>query len=247
MAFIFLTTPTSGTGSLDRVIRAIGGDKYKRITVREKALDKKKEGYTYLDANSNNFYWFQGDKFLEDSIDLSRFKLIFHFRDPRDLACNQYWWALSHPNLSDSPDVAENKRVEIEKRGLESYVSVKRNISCFSKFIALSNSLKKENIVCTSYAQICVAFDLLVYKLCEIFEQSPDNCMDKLLIERPENILDNAKYASGIGQWKGSDLSPGRFKRELSTAKALFLTDLYKNELDFCGRHDANFLAHHYK
>ncbi len=246
MAYIFVTAPTSGTASMGRIVSAImpRGVKMKRLV--SPALAEPGEGGTWLDPDSRTVYWFQGPRHWNPAIDLSRFTCIVHMRDPRDLACNQYWWALQHPNTTVTPEVAEARRLKVEREGIDKYVMGRNNQGSYDMLMSVSDSPVGDRATYTSYAQLCCAFDLLADRLCQAFGRRQREVAEALQVERPENLWSNPDWVKVGGTWKGTDVTPRRFAKELQPETIEAVTAKYARELEFCRHRDADFLAYHY-
>ncbi|OYX35511.1 MAG: hypothetical protein B7Y99_03095 [Caulobacterales bacterium 32-69-10] len=219
----------------------------RRLTKPALAAPGPEEEGTFVDPDANTIWWFQGPRHWNPEIDVSRFKVMVHFRDPRDLACNQYWWALQHPNTKDSPEEAERKRLKVEAMGLEKYALGRNNFAAYAPMMAISEGPTGDDTTYTSYAQLCSAFDLLVDNLCRVFDCSPSSVAEKLIGERPESLFNNPDWVKVGGTWKGADISPGRYRRELSPEGIKQLTEKWRKELDFCAQRDASFLSYLYE
>lgn len=244
---LFATTPTSGTASMGRILRAIARG-WHVVRVNSPAADDPGPDRTFLDpAAKKTIYWFQGGTHWNDAIDLSPFRAIVHLRDPRDLACNQFWWALQHPNLTDPPEVAAQWRRSVEAMGIDEYVFIADNSLSTRMIRQIVASPIGPSIACTSYAQLCCAFDLIIESLCDLFGTSRRYAADTLHQERPENVQANSQWIKVGGTWQGADISPGRFRRELRPETAERLTRKYAGELAMMRGWDAPFLAHHYE
>ena len=248
MAYVFICTPTSGTASMLRILQTIGGPSLRMKAAGGPASLEKKEGATFLDAKAPNvLYWFRGPRHWDSTLDVSPFRMIAHYRDPRDLACNQYWWALQHPNTHDAPEVAEEKRRKVEEGGIDRYVLGRNNKASYQMLTDLSDGPLGDAATWTSYNQLCCAFDYMVDNLCRAFNRAPSQVADALRIERPENLFANPDWVKVGGTWKGSDVTPGRFRGDLQPETVEELTKKLKPELAFCARRDAPFLRHHYE
>lgn len=231
-----------------RILQAIAPRLRLRAATALASLERSDaEKRTVLDPRAAEIcYWFRGPRHWNPDLDLSAFRVIAHFRDPRDLACNQYYWALQHPNDRDTPEVAAAKRVKVEAAGIDHYVSGRNNSDTYGMLMGLSDSPLGDVVTWTSYAQLCCAFDYLTDSLCRTFNRAPSQVAEALRIERPENLGGNPNWVKVGGTWKGSDVTPGRFRRDLLPETAEAVTRKHAAQLAFCRRRDAPFLAHHY-
>lgn len=247
MAFIFLCTPTSGSASMLRILQIIGGPSLRLKASKGPASLENRPDATFLDARQAQvLYWFRGPRHWVPSLDLSDFRLLAHFRDPRDLACNQYWWALQHPNTHDTPEVADEKRAKVAATGIDAYALGRNNRASYAALMGLSDGPLGDAVTWTSYNQLCTAFDYMVDNLCRAFGRAPSAVAEALRPERPENLGGNAEWVKVGGTWKGSDVTPGRFRRDLRPETAEAITRKHTAELAFCRYRDASFMAHHY-
>lgn len=247
MAYIFFCTPTSGTASMLRILQIMGGRGVRLRASAGPAALAPAEGHTFLDPTARDtLTWFRGPRDWNPTLDLSAFTVIAHFRDPRDLACNQFWWALQHPNTHDTPERAAEKRAKVERMGIDAYALGRNNGEGYAKLAALSDSPIGDAVTWTSYNQLCCAFDYMVDNLCRTFGRAPSEVAPLLRMERPENLAGNAQWVKVGGTWKGSDVMPGRFRRDLKPETQDAMTAKLAAELAFCRRRDAPFMAHHY-
>jgi len=247
MAFVMFCTPTSGTASLLRILKVIGGPRLRMCAAKGPARLEPAEGHTFLDpAERDVLTWFRGPRDWNEALDLSAFTVIAHFRDPRDLACNQFWWALQHPNTHDTPERAAEKRAKVERMGIDAYALGRNNSEAYGKLMALSDGPQGDAVTWTSYNQLCCAFDYLMDSLCRAFGRAPSEVAGALRAERPENLTQNPAWVKVGGTWQGSDVMPGRFRRDLRPETQAAMTARLAAELAFCRRRDAPFMAHHY-
>lgn len=229
-----------------RIMQIIGGRGLRLKAVNAPPALEKQEGTTFLDARANILYWFRGPRYWNRSLQTDAFRIIGHFRDPRDLACNQYWWALQHPNTHDALEVTEQKRREVEARGIDSYALGRNNRASYEMLMGLSNLPIGDVVTWTSYAQLCCSFDHMVDNLCRTFNRAPSHVAEELRIERPENLGGNPDWVKVGGTWKGSDVSPGRYRRDLHEDTVHAITVKHREELAFCRQRDTNYLGHFY-
>ncbi len=244
MAVIVFTSPTSGTASLDRIVHAVGKGR-PFLRVNSPATPKGSAEGTPIDPDSDQIYWFQGPRYWNPAIPLEKCQVIAHVRDPRDLACNQYWWALQHPNDRDPPEVAEEKRRKVEAAGIDAFVLAANYADLYAVYrdIAVREA---GNTVWTSYTQLCSAFDYLVFSLATLLEREPRDFVKKLIVERPENLGGNANWSKVGAVWQGADIGPGRFRRELQPETIKAAGRRFAEELAFCRSKEPDFLRPHY-
>jgi len=247
MAYLFFCTATSGTASMLRIIRTIAGPGMILREIGDVMGFTPEAGKGFIDrSRSDTISWIRNPKFWDPALDLSGIGLIGHFRDPRDLACNQYWWALQHPNLTDSPELAAARLAKIEAGGIDKYAVNRNNNNAFRMMSSVSDGPLGDTATWTSYSQLCCAFDYLMDGLCKRFGRAPSEVAEALRIERPENLGGNPDWVKVGGTWKGSDITPGRFRRELRPESVAEITRRNAHLLAYCRQRDAGFLEHHY-
>lgn len=246
MAAIVLTTTTSGTAALQRIIRRIAPAGHRFVPVSTPVTETAEEPGLLLDPAEPVIYWFQGTRFWDPTIDLSPFTVILHLRDPRDLICNLYWWALQHPVPGAMPEAVAAERAAVEALGIDGFARDRDLSPVFRRLNEVSEGPFGEAVTYTSYAQLCCAFDLLVERLCRAFGRPVRDVLPKLALERPENLRRNPNWLKVGGTWQGTDVAPGRFRRELTAETAALLTERYAFALRLMRLRDADFLAVHY-
>ncbi|MDQ7990024.1 MAG: hypothetical protein REI09_10380 [Candidatus Dactylopiibacterium sp.] len=220
-SFVVLTTPTSGTGSLGRLIRAITANTHKFVNISDEFIPSgdvdglknwspEPVGYGYL---------YNTPHIVCESLITSGVRVITNFRDPRDMACNQYYWALQHPDVTGrlSESALESKREKIRSAGIDAFVQNVDNSIHFRMFEAMADRLVRpsRDVLNLSYAQLCLDFDSLVSDLLGFFEVEMDGDLAASIeSERPERIDNNPSWIGN--HWTGGDVSPGRYRKELS-------------------------------
>ena len=232
---VLLSTPTSGTGSLWRVLGAIGHKYYRSEKICE-MMEGAGQGHLLPDWTPEP----QGRLYLYNTphrtnlhlLDTS-IKLITNFRDPRDLVCNQFFWALQHPILNKSEQEVADFRKKIEEDGIDAYALRIDNEVQFQGFKALRERLFDEaNTLNLSYSQLCLDFDGLVSRVMTFLDIPHEDVLwDLVESQRSSNLQQNAAW---IGQmWTGTDVSPGRHRKELAKETVATLDARYKDTLAF--------------
>jgi hypothetical protein len=91
---VFLTTPTSGTGSLWRIITALTKDRAKpRKIAEEYANQGRLKELSHWQPEADGFVYMYNTPHISNTHLLDpEIRLIVNFRDPRDMACNQFHW-----------------------------------------------------------------------------------------------------------------------------------------------------------
>ncbi len=160
-------------------------------------------------------------------------KLITNFRDPRDLVCNQFFWALQHPIINKSEREVAEFRKRTEEDGIDAYALRIDNEVQFKCFKALSERLlDRVSTLNLSYSQLCLDFDGLVKRIMEFLEIPPEDVLwDLVESQRSSNLPKNTAW---IGQmWTGTDVSPGRHRNELAKETVAKLDTRYRETLAF--------------
>lgn len=240
-SFVFLSTPTSGTGSLWRVISAIASKasfSLEKVAERFMIEGRAKELESWEPESAGVGYMYNTPHVINRSISERRVRLIVNFRDPRDMACNQYHWVFQHPDGSRTPEQLEQHRTLVRQAGIDAFVQKNDNNIQFAQFLALRDQLSKVDeaeILVLSYAQLCLDFDRLVLRVADFLgvadTEIPWGELDR---ERTENLSANPEW---IGQkWTGTDTSPGRYRNELSQVAIAHLDEKYRDVLSFLRR-----------
>jgi hypothetical protein len=161
-------------------------------------------------------------------------RIVTNFRDPRDMACNQYHWALQHPILNKTEQEIAEYRARVRATSIDQFVLNADNNVHFKGFHAVSDRLKNDtqNVLILSYNQLCLDFDNLVARLIAFFGVAPEDVpWERIERERTTNLKNNPAW---IGQiWTGTDVMPGRHRNELTRDTIRQLDDKYRDNLDF--------------
>jgi len=231
---VFLTMPTSGTGSLWRILKAITKDAY---TMRKVAEEYVGSGRTaelpnWVPEPSGHLYMYNTPHIANKNLGNPDLRLIVNFRDPRDLSCNQFHWAMQHPILGRSEQEIAEYRARVQEQGLDKFaLSVDNNVQ-FNAFKAIESRLRTESpdVLLLSYNQLCLDFDNMLARIAAFFGVEIDGATQALLEkERTDNLGKNPAW---IGQiWSGSDTMPGRHRAELAAPTILALDDKYRDNL----------------
>lgn len=233
---VFLTMPTSGSGSLWRLITAIGGPSYKPIKITEDLENSGKgsEIPNWAPDPAGHLFMYNTPHFVNSHFASPEVKLITNFRDPRDLACNQFYWAQQHPILNRTEEEIAAIRRSVAERGIDDFVAKIDNNSLFNSLRALAPRLSSRDpkILYLSYSQLCLDFDNLIQKLIAFLEV-PASSVPYALLEK-ERTVNLDKNPHWIGQvWTGTDILPGRYRRELSKATISIIDRKYQESLKF--------------
>ena len=179
-------------------------------------------------------YMYNTPHFVNASFNNPDLKLITNFRDPRDLACNQFHWAQQHPVLHKSAEELEERRRLVAEEGIDAFVSKQDNNILFRSLRALEQRLAggDQNILKLSYSQLCLDFDQLLESIIGFLgvdrQAVPWQVLER---ERTSNLENNPNW---IGQvWTGSDIMPGRYRRELRPETIEVIDNRYRENLRF--------------
>lgn len=233
---LLITTQTSGTGSLRRIIEKLVNGK-KVIDILSDPfytagnLSGMQSFMPKIEAHRIGFWNVPGH--WNRNIDLAEFRVLLNFRDPRDMLCNQYYWALHHPS-PDSPDALLSHRNSVEAQGIDEFVLGNNPIMDFDSIKYIYDNTNVENRFVISYAQLCLDFDLLLERLCSWLNlQLSIDIIARTEDERIENVASNDSFVSAIGSWQGKDFHPGRYSRELKPETVNKLNERFQGTLDF--------------
>jgi hypothetical protein len=228
--------PTSGTGSLWRIISLIAGEQFEKIKISE-VLENRGEGRLLAEwapEPTGHLYMYNTPHIVNANFADPNLRIIINFRDPRDLACNQFYWALQHPMANRTPEQIDEYRRKVEEGGIDAFVVTRDNNILFKSLRALEARLQSDdpNVLKLSYSQLCLDFDDLVASLVGFFGADLDSLPhDALERERTSNLEKNPNW---IGQmWKGTDIMPGRYRRELRRETIAKLDEQYRENLRF--------------
>ena len=233
---VFLTMPTSGTGSMWRVITALTEKKLRPTKISEQYSNSGRIGALteWQPEPFDNIYMYNTPHVVNQSLLDQNIRIVTNFRDPRDMACNQYYWALQHPMLNRTEQEIAEYRERVKANGLDQFVVDVDNNLHFKAFRAVADRLKNdhENVLILSYNQLCLDFDNLVARLISFFDVSPaDVPRERIERERTTNLKHNPAW---IGQiWTGTDIMPGRYRNELHPETIRQLDEKYRDNLAF--------------
>jgi hypothetical protein len=233
---VLLTTPTSGTGSLWRLVTALTETRGKLTKIAESYATR---GTLEALANwhpepTDNIYLYNTPHIANQSLMDPEVRLIVNFRDPRDLACNQFHWALQHPMPGRSESETSAYRDRIRAGGIDKFVLDQNNIPLFRAFRAIQTRLHsgEEDVLIVSYSQLCLDFDGLVDRLVRFLgAESRDLPWERIEKERAGDLPGNQAWIGRM--WTGADVSPGRHRRELRAETIRALDDKYEECLKF--------------
>ncbi|ATX67500.1 sulfotransferase domain-containing protein [Roseinatronobacter bogoriensis] len=250
-SILLLTSATSGTLSMQRIINILVNAENAYTDLRyfdtiknlppEQIVSAIPPEQDHILLNNSPIHW-------NVNLDLSNYRTVVNFRDPRDRICNVYHWKLVHPS-SETPEVRERRIQETIEMGMDQWVAQnfkKRgydNAYYENLFHALERG-GKEHCIAITYARLCLDFTSLKSQLADFLGVTLTPAQEKLLeAEQPETVTSNPKWIGN--RWAGSDVMPGRYKHELSEDNIASLNAYYAPTLRLMAKHDPDF-AHTY-
>lgn len=211
---VFLTTPTSGTGSIWRVLQTLCPLAYERNTIvdtyyQQGRLNDLKEAVL---PETHNLIFFNSPIKFNFDLDCGKYLFILNARDPRDLLCNQYHWEFQHPVPVASEKEVLAAREKVRSAGIDRYCQ-DRNLKLFYEcFYRVVETCPPDEYVFPSYALLCRDFDRFIATVARFLGVTPTaEQLAQIDGERVENLSQNANWVGN--QWSGSDLGPGRYAR----------------------------------
>ncbi|MFD1911523.1 hypothetical protein [Halodurantibacterium flavum] len=245
-SIILYTTPTSGTGSLTRIVERINAgrmtfryyfrDVLQRIPREEiERTFPPPEGHILLHNDPGRF---------NRNMDLSAYRFIVNFRDPRDRLCNVYHWQFSHPHTHETEAETAARRAAVAEEGIDRWIlrriEKRSERRYYDPIFWLLDNAPPENVLVATYAQLCCDFDAMLGRLQDFMGMSPNEKGRRALeLERPEGLQQNPRWIGN--KWPGSDIMPGRFLNELAPETIAALNDCYRPVLRRMARHDPQF------
>jgi hypothetical protein len=230
---VLFTTPTSGTGSLWRIVQTFLPKDIPRISFIDDCLNR---GIAINDIKKEVFpkhgcFLFNQPHLFNFNQDFSETQFVLNFRDPRDMSCNQYYWVFSHPNPSMTDEALAAHRDRIRTAGIDNFVLNQDHRSFFENHILFSSNpeLMSKALV-NSYIQLCFNTNGIIDRVAQTL-----GCTDIGLIERTK-LAEHPSALAGankwVGQkWEGADLFPGRARVELKGETFAKLTARYARAL----------------
>lgn len=230
---VLFTTPTSGTGSLWRILKTFLPKDISSISFIDDCLNR---GIAINDIRHEKLpesgcFLFNQPHLFNFNQDFSNTKFILNFRDPRDMSCNQYFWVFSHPNTSMTEEALAAHRERIKKAGVDKFVLEQDHRSFFENHILFSTKpdLIGRALVC-SYIQLCFDTNGVIDRVAQTVGcDDVDLIARTKLAEHPSALAGANKW---VGQkWEGADLFPGRARVELKSETFSNLTARYSRAL----------------
>ena len=229
-SLIYVTTPTSGSQSIFRLLQGIYGRPTREGTNARKLLERPPTIADFLPHDELAII--RSTAAIAEPIHDERFLYVVNFRDPRDMFCNQYHWLLQHP----MPDGTHNyppDRIARAEAGIDASVLKETSAHVFQHVLRLAElkAAGAENILFVSYAQLCCAYDQMVRNLVDFIGLEPTaQSARAIAAEAPGALAENAKWIGN--DWTGTDTMPGRYKRELKPETIAILDERWGPLLD---------------
>jgi len=229
---IILTTPTSGTLSLWRIVTRFLPENTNQGWFVDECLNQgiSLEAIRKQSLPEEGCYLFNQPHLFNFDQDFSETQFILNFRDPRDMACNKFYWVFNHPSaLSEEEQVKEQERIRTQ--GIDDYaLSVDDRFLFASHIKILETPALLEKTLSVSYVQLCFDTDGVVERLANFFDVSDDGLINSSkLFEHPSSLMNSDQWIGG--QWTGADVFPGRARVELKSSTFTALTDRYRKVL----------------
>lgn len=237
--FVFLTTPTSATASMWRVIsclarKSIELNRFTDKFYHENSLADLEQALVPVDGR---IHLHNVPHLFNSNHALDSYKFIVNVRDPRDLLCNMYHWKLVHPEPGLSDEDLQSRKHEIELKGIDDFVLRNDVTAYYSQIMSIVEKLDSSRLLFATYSNLCLDFDRLIPAFAKFLGiELTQSHWEDLSIERVENLESNESW---IGtQWKGSDVLPGRHKHELKSDTIEKLNAKYDGIIRFCANAD---------
>lgn len=175
------------------------------------------------------FVQFNNPPLFNTNINFNSYRYVINIRDPRDRICNAFHWKLIHKNYADEPQEEVDKRkAELLSIGIDEWVLKNAGTKYFDNLFEVYNSSQDKIVL--SYAKLCLDFDGFVNEFCEYMNINiTSSLLDELDIERVDNLSENEKWIGN--SWSGSDIIPGRYKKELKKETIEVLNNKFRSVL----------------
>lgn len=244
-SYVFFTTQTSATASMWRIFTTIVGDKlqHEHFVHKYYLVDNLEALKTADIPDKNYLIQFNNPVFFNKDLDLNRYKFIINYRDPRDRLCNKFHWNLIHPKTPDeSKESIQNRASHLLESGIDKWVLQQLDIGYHENIFHVLDTCSVELRLVLSYARLCFNFDSFIAKACDFFGvELSEELLSRLEVERTENLASNAQWIGN--QWKGSDVLPGRYLRELQPETISQLNQRFEPILRKMAQYDTDYAA----
>lgn len=241
---IFLTMPTSATASMWRIFSTIARSQYNLVHLGDQVAKGKisiDDLTQYQPEKVDSLVQFNVPTKFNRALIESSLKFIVNFRDPRDWLCNSFHWRLIHPERKDEDINSVKRRAErLMEKGIDSWVLEHAHPAYFDNLINVLETLDSDRLRVLSYARLCLDFDSFLDSAESFLGVDIDSKVRKSLeIERVENLSENSRWIGN--SWSGSDVMPGRYKRELRSDTIMELNEIYSKVLSLMSVFDKDF------
>jgi hypothetical protein len=146
---------------------------------------------------------------------------LVNFRDPRDIACNQFYWQDGHRRPDESDEEFAERIEGVHEMGIDKWVvsRLPKNPDdpneYTRKFLDQVDMIPLGDRVMLGYARLCVGFDDWVARVARVFGvELTEKLKQELEPERVDNLDTNKRWVGHT--WVGSDTQPGRYKHDVS-------------------------------
>ncbi|WP_191083698.1 hypothetical protein [Roseococcus microcysteis] len=236
-SIVFLTTPTSATASLWRVLLAMNGGRYKPFDIvhRHYVAQRMDLVATEVPPATGHLVKHNAPHLFNRATPLADYRFLLHARDPRDVLCNQYHWHFVHPFPGETPEQEAARRQRIAAMGIDEWVLAQDFTPTFRGFMDVAQRINPADRLFIGYVRYCLHFDEVMERIANFLGTSIDAMTPAQLAaleqERVANLAGNPKW---IGQtWAGADTAPGRHRQELQPRTIWKLSNRYAWFLDF--------------
>lgn len=232
-SIILFTSQTSGTASLQRIISAVANNERRfpeRRYYDELKSMPKESILSAAPPRADNILLYNYPPLWNKSLDLTNYRTIVNFRDPRDRICNVYHWHLVHPSSETPADrirrIENMRELGIDRWVARSFRSRDYGNEYYNNLFFVLEKADAQHAVALTYARLCLGFDSLIERICAFLQVrlTPEQ-ESQLLLENPNNLPSNPSWIGN--QWQGGDVMPGRFKAELSDETIAQISDYY--------------------
>lgn len=250
-SIIFLTTPTSATGSMYRALRAVASGRYQRVAWLESLHDagRLQDAAREVPPSADSLILHRAPQHFNHGMRLSDYRYILNARDPRDMVCNQYHWQFVHDAPAETPAQTAARRERVAREGVDAFALRFDNTHYLKGWFEAVRRIAPPDRIFIGYAMYCLHFDEVIGRVSDFMGVPPASWSRRqrelILRERVENLAENPSW---IGQrWAGTDTAPGRHRAELQPETIRILTERYRWFLDFLRRFDDPRVAHTYE
>lgn len=231
---IVLTTPTSATASLWRILDTFAPSDWPHILFIDQCLAQgmNLNQVPQLPLPERGLILFNQPHLFNFDQDFSDTHIVLNFRDPRDLSCNQYYWQFAHPKPELSDAALQAWRDKVREDGLDRYALGLDHNAFFQSHVRIAGMPElRERMTVTSYIQLCFDTSGVVERIARLFGREDDPRIEEIKQrEHPSNLVSTNRWIGG--KWEGADVFPGRARVEMQGATFTALTDRYRRVLD---------------